>query len=109
MGRQFKHFLEVEPDRATQEGGNGVSPRYIYSCKHCQSHFALSTHLISKSFHGKTGSAYLFQKCVNVFLGPEAEKDMMTGKHIVCDIYCNTCVVVIGWTYVRRASLANPL
>ena len=62
----------------------------------------LNKHLISKSFHGKTGSAYLFNNVYNVFRGPESEKDMMTGKHIVCDIYCNTCKVVIGWTYVRK-------
>ena len=103
MGRQFKHFLEVEPEtKNTSQSPNSGSPapRHIYSCRHCQSHFALSTQLISKSFHGKTGSAYLFQNCVNIFKGPESEKDMMTGKHVVCDLYCNTCTVIIGWTYV---------
>ena len=42
---------------------------------------------------------------INVFLGPESEKDMMTGRHVVADIYCIQCAIVIGWTYV---SLSLP-
>ena len=39
---------------------------------------------------------------INVFLGPESEKDMMTGRHVVADIYCIQCAIVIGWTYVSQ-------
>ena len=60
----------------------------IYSCKYCGVDFCYSSDLISKSFHGKTGQAYLFNKCVNVFVGPQSEKEMMTGKHVVVDVYC---------------------
>lgn len=37
---------------------------------------------------------------VNVFLGPEQEKIMMTGLHRVCDIHCKSCLKAVGWTYV---------
>lgn len=60
----------------------------IYGCKYCGVDFCYQNDLISKSFHGKTGQAYLFNNCVNIFLGPQSEKEMMTGKHIVVDIYC---------------------
>ena len=43
----------------------------------------------------------LFSYSVNVFLGPEQEKIMMTGLHKVCDIHCKTCMKIVGWTYVR--------
>ena len=26
---------------------------------------------------------------------------MMTGKHVVADLYCVQCAVVIGWTYLK--------
>ena len=25
---------------------------------------------------------------------------MTTGMHVVSDVYCNQCSIVIGWTYV---------
>ena len=37
---------------------------------------------------------------INVFMGPESEKTMMTGVHIVSDVYCIQCSTVIGWTCV---------
>lgn len=77
------------------------SKKSIYTCKYCGVHFALSGQLISKSFHGSTGAAYLFNQAVNIFKGPESEKDMMTGKHVVCDIYCVGCKTIVGWTYIK--------
>ena len=56
---------------------------------------------ISKDFRGKTGTAFLFSRVINVFLGPSSEKEMMTGRHVVADIYCVQCSVVIGWTYLK--------
>jgi len=70
-------------------------------CKNCKIHFADSKDLISKQFRGKIGTAFLFQNVINVFMGPESEKEMMTGVHVVSDVYCVQCSVVIGWTYVK--------
>ena len=35
-------------------------------------------------------------------MGPESEKEMMTGVHVVSDVYCVQCSIVIGWTYVSE-------
>jgi hypothetical protein len=56
---------------------------------------------MSKDFRGKTGTAFLFTKVINVFCGPESEKEMMTGRHVVCDVYCVQCCGLIGWTYLK--------
>lgn len=37
---------------------------------------------------------------VNVCLGPKENRLLITGMHIVADIYCNCCHQVLGWKYV---------
>ena len=37
---------------------------------------------------------------MNVFVGPTTEKEMTTGVHVVSDVYCVQCCIVIGWTYI---------
>ena len=85
MGRLFLEFLDGEK---------------IYTCKRCATHWVERKELISKNFHGKTGRAFLFNKAVNVDLGPEKDKIMMTGLHTVKSVICKPCRQVIGWTYV---------
>ncbi|KAK7294684.1 hypothetical protein RJT34_17575 [Clitoria ternatea] len=83
MGRLFLIHLE----------GN------CYSCKHCQTHFALADDIISKSFHCRHGKAYLFDKVVNVNVGEKEERMMITGMHTVVDIFCVACGSIVGWKY----------
>ncbi|AES79508.1 hypothetical protein MtrunA17_Chr7g0242231 [Medicago truncatula] len=71
----------------------------FYSCKHCQTHFALVGDIISKSFHCRYGRAYLFDKVVNVTIGEKEERMMITGWHTVVDIFCVTCGSIVGWKY----------
>ena len=47
-----------------------------------------------------------FKHRVNVYLGPESQKTMMTGLHRVSDIFCKICFKNVGWTYVTKHS--NP-
>merc|ERR1711998_793985 len=84
MGRLFKNYLE----------GN-----VLYSCSQCKTHLALHDNLISTSFHGRTGRAFLFEKVANAKLGPLEERIFTTGLHSVCDIYCICCHNNIGWYY----------
>jgi len=84
MGRLFKEFL---------------SGSKIYSCSTCKAHLAHRDQIISKSFQGRQGRAYLFDKCVIVALGPREERLLMTGLHIVCDLVCIDCQTVLGWKY----------
>lgn len=83
MGRVFKVYL----------GGP------VYACNRCSSHLALKSDVISKSFQGRDGKAYLLHKCVNVTFGPREDRLLMTGIHTVMDIYCADCESLLGWKY----------
>lgn len=37
---------------------------------------------------------------VNVSAGPQEDRMMTTGLHTVSDIYCNSCLQIVGWKYV---------
>ncbi|KAG8040847.1 hypothetical protein G9C98_001835 [Cotesia typhae] len=52
-----------------------------YSCIHCRAHLANHDELISKSFQGSQGRAYLFNSVVNVGCGPAEERVLLTGLH----------------------------
>ncbi|ETE71359.1 Protein yippee-like 3, partial [Ophiophagus hannah] len=70
-----------------------------YSCVHCRAHLANHDDLISKSFQGSQGRAYLFNSVVNVGCGPAEERVLLTGLHAVADIYCENCKTTLGWKY----------
>lgn len=70
-----------------------------YSCMHCRAHLADHDDLISKSFQGSQGRAYLFNNVVNVRTGQSEERYLLTGLHSVADIYCESCKTTIGWKY----------
>lgn len=70
-----------------------------YSCVHCRAHLASHDELISKSFQGSQGRAYLFNSVVNVGCGPAEERVLLTGLHAVADIYCESCKTTLGWKY----------
>uniref|UniRef100_A0A673Y799 Protein yippee-like n=1 Tax=Salmo trutta TaxID=8032 RepID=A0A673Y799_SALTR len=73
-----------------------------YSCIHCRAHLANHDELISKSFQGSQGRAYLFNSVVNVGCGPAEERVLLTGLHAVADIYCENCKTTLGWKYVSH-------
>ncbi|KAL6473294.1 hypothetical protein MHYP_G00194820 [Metynnis hypsauchen] len=75
-----------------------------YSCIHCRAHLANHDELISKSFQGSQGRAYLFNSVVNVGCGPAEERVLLTGLHAVADIYCENCKTTLGWKYVSARS-----
>uniref|UniRef100_A0A3B3HEY2 Yippee domain-containing protein n=1 Tax=Oryzias latipes TaxID=8090 RepID=A0A3B3HEY2_ORYLA len=81
-----------------------------YSCIHCRAHLANHDELISKSFQGSQGRAYLFNSVVNVGCGPAEERVLLTGLHAVADIYCENCKTTLGWKYVSdsRLNKVNP-
>ncbi len=70
-----------------------------YSCASCGAHLALRTSLISKSFHGKSGPAFLFSAAVNLDVGPPESRELITGLHVVSDVFCSVCGAGAGWTY----------
>ncbi|KAM3724298.1 Protein yippee-like [Dirofilaria immitis] len=70
-----------------------------YSCVHCRANLANHNELISKSFQGSQGKAYLFNSVVNIGCGPAEERVLLTGLHAVADIYCECCKTTLGWKY----------
>jgi len=84
MGKVFKTYLA---------GHN------IYKCSKCNAHLAKQDDIVSKSFQGRHGRAYLFNTVVNVTTGPKEDRILITGLHTVADIYCNECESVLGWKY----------
>lgn len=73
----------------------------IYACSECGTHLSSHDDIISKSFHGRHGRAFLLENCVNVNVGPAEDRHLLTGLHSVCDLYCKRCDTLVGWTYKR--------
>ncbi|XP_010272366.1 PREDICTED: protein yippee-like At5g53940 isoform X2 [Nelumbo nucifera] len=71
----------------------------VYKCKFCGSHLALADDLVSKSFHCRRGKAYLFNIVVNIIVGAQEERMMLSGMHTVADIFCCCCGQIVGWKY----------
>ncbi|KAI3936948.1 hypothetical protein MKX01_015163 [Papaver californicum] len=71
----------------------------VYKCKFCQSHLALADDLVSRSFSCRRGKAYLFNTAVNVVVGTQEERMMLSGLHTVADIFCCSCGQIVGWKY----------
>ncbi|XP_065055449.1 protein yippee-like 1 isoform X2 [Rhopilema esculentum] len=78
-----------------------------YSCVHCRAHLASHDDLISKSFQGSQGRAYLFNSVVNIACGPAEERVLLTGLHAVADIYCESCKTTLGWKYLSSQGLIS--
>lgn len=70
-----------------------------FGCAFCSTHLCLESDVISKHFHGKHGSAFLVNRCENCYFGPQEQKELMTGTHIVRDVFCSFCDRNIGWCY----------
>lgn len=73
----------------------------VYSCNHCRTHLTCHEDLISKCFHGRHGRAFLFDNCVNVHRHSPEDRQLITGRHRVCDISCLHCNSIVGWTYIE--------
>lgn len=73
----------------------------VYACQQCRTHLTCHDDIISKSFHGRHGRAYLLDHAVNVTIGPSEDRLLMTGLHSVCDLFCQRCKTLVGWTYQK--------
>mmetsp|Transcript_44635 Transcript_44635/g.96731 ORF Transcript_44635/g.96731 Transcript_44635/m.96731 type:complete len:114 (+) Transcript_44635:56-397(+) len=76
-----------------------LSGKRVFACTTCGAHLTQHEEIVSKSFQGRTGRAYLFSKVTNISLGPLEDRILNTGLHKVSDIYCNCCQSYLGWKY----------
>ncbi|XP_022739017.1 protein yippee-like At4g27745 isoform X1 [Durio zibethinus] len=77
-----------------------LGPR-LYSCSNCRNRVSLHDDIISKSFQGRNGRAFLFSHAMNIVVGPKEDRHLLTGLHTVADIFCADCRKVLGWKYER--------
>ena len=73
----------------------------LYTCSTCGSHLAIQDELISKSFSGREGKAFLFHSVLNTIQGKQEERQLLTGLHVVADLRCMMCRKSVGWAYVK--------
>lgn len=84
MGRPFlEHF-----------GG-----KKFYVCAGCKTYLASKKQIVSTTFRGATGQAYLFRSVVNVVYSALECRNMITGAHMVRDVSCKCCDAKLGWMY----------
>ncbi|XP_061359119.1 protein yippee-like At4g27740 [Gastrolobium bilobum] len=73
----------------------------IYRCKNCQTPIALRSELLSKSYMGKTGPAFMFSHARNIIAGPKQNRELITGLYTVAGIFCSNCGEELGWKYIQ--------
>ncbi|TVU48094.1 hypothetical protein EJB05_07717 [Eragrostis curvula] len=73
----------------------------VFRCRQCRVDAASKDSIISRDFYGRTGRAYLFDRVVNICLGPKEDRYLITGLHTVNDIYCSCCQQILGWRYEK--------
>ena len=39
---------------------------------------------------------------MNLSTGPSEQKTLMSGLHVVCDVFCKGCTTIVGWKYVNN-------
>lgn len=94
MGLQYTNFFEG----AEYE----CNDTQIIICKECSSHLCLSSLIISDSFSGSSGPAYLVDRIINYVLdGDVEETQMKTGVYLIKKVKCHQCLTTIGWTYKK--------
>ncbi|RCI12837.1 hypothetical protein L249_0972 [Ophiocordyceps polyrhachis-furcata BCC 54312] len=84
-----------------------VSPDTL-RCMRCSTDVALASHIVSKGFTGRHGRAFLVtppappaeQTLANIRVGRSEDRQLVTGWHVVADIFCATCSRKLGWKYV---------
>ena len=56
-----------------------------------------------QQFQGRCGKAFLFDTASNVYLGPKEERMLLTGMHVVADLFCVVCHNNVGWQYLAAS------
>lgn len=80
---------------------NYIDQNNVFSCTTCHAQLISQQDIISRSFQGRDGPAYLVHKAININIGSDEERMLLTGVHTVADISCHICKTRIGWMYVR--------
>ncbi|KAI0844708.1 yippee-domain-containing protein [Daldinia vernicosa] len=82
-------------------------------CSTCASDFAFASQIVSKGFTGRYGRAFLVSAqdqplrrgikagdLINIKIGKSETRLLVTGSHVVADIFCTVCHAKVGWKYI---------
>eukprot|EP00924_Labyrinthula_sp_SR-Ha-C_P015132 maker-scaffold_9-snap-gene-9.3-mRNA-1 protein AED:0.05 eAED:0.05 QI:53/1/1/1/0.5/0.33/3/112/134 len=104
MSSLLRHFSSLTFSR--KKSSTIESPKIVelegqevVSCSKCLTHLTYNEELCSKHFFGHAGTAYLYNTCVNIALGKVLTRNLYTGEHKVCDVFCLCCDQYLGWKY----------
>ncbi|PON29723.1 hypothetical protein TGAM01_v201089 [Trichoderma gamsii] len=110
-----------DDDSAITALGNKITGRRLsrtaadtLRCSSCATDIAFTSQIISKGFTGRYGRAYLISpppadsanakaslaSLLNVRVGKNENRQLVTGWHVVADICCGICSRKLGWKYV---------
>lgn len=78
-----------------------IDSRYVYQCVECSTHLSTPSDVVSRAFNGSLGPAFLFKKVLNIHFGAIDSRKLLTGVHLVCDVFCRGCNCLIGWKYIH--------
>ncbi|KAL7077608.1 hypothetical protein ACQ4LE_003464 [Meloidogyne hapla] len=73
--------------------------RKYYMCCRCKTYLSNKKEILSHTFRGATGQAFLFRTVVNIVTSKAESRFMITGQHIVRDVFCKNCNFKLGWMY----------
>ncbi len=76
-----------------------IGGKRLFSCAQCETHLTNRRELISTRFTGATGRAFLFNRVVNLNYSDVQDRVMLTGRHMVRDVFCKNCDSKLGWMY----------
>ncbi|KAF7726871.1 hypothetical protein EC973_008378 [Apophysomyces ossiformis] len=74
----------------------------IYICSTCHSHVLRHEDILSRSFQGQYGSAFLVCRVVNVGIDAKDRRMLLMGVHTVADIVCRGCHTKLGWKHLHE-------
>ncbi|CAH0479958.1 unnamed protein product [Peronospora belbahrii] len=78
-----------------------VQGMHAFSCAECGNVVADYDDVVSKTFFGRAGKAFLMNNMYNIYVGSARNRYLMTGIHAVADVLCSQCDFVLGWKYLK--------
>ncbi|KAE9038601.1 hypothetical protein PR002_g5939 [Phytophthora rubi] len=78
-----------------------VEGMHAFRCADCGNVVADRDDVVSKTFFGRTGKAFLMNNMYNIRVGPARNRYLMTGMHTIADVQCSQCDFVLGWKYIK--------
>ncbi|GAA5947852.1 hypothetical protein JCM3775_003281 [Rhodotorula graminis] len=91
----------TEPSSPPSSSSHTFLPAHVASwrCATCTLELALQDELVSRSFQGASGPAFLWRTVINADVGPKAKKQLMSGTHLIAPLFCRGCATEVGWKY----------